>query len=122
MRVQISYSFNMIAIVNRRPRQVGVLGIIDAFINHKKEVVTRRTKFDLEYAKDRYHILEGLIKAISILDEVIKVIRASKNKADAIINLIKEFLFTDFRRTIKLLIAGVFSQCENSSRHQRIFN
>ncbi len=102
--MQISYSFNMIAIVNRRPRQVGVLGIIDAFINHKKEVVTRRTKFDLEHAKDRYHILEGLIKAISILDEVIKVIRASKNKADAIINLIKEFLFTEKQATAIVML------------------
>ena len=102
--MQISYSFNMIAIVNRRPRQVGVLGIIDAFINHKKEVVTRRTKFDLEHAKDRYHILEGLIKAISILDEVIKVIRASKNKADAIINLIKEFSFTEKQATAIVML------------------
>ncbi len=102
--MQISYSFNMIAIVKRRPRQVGVLGIIDAFINHKKEVVTRRTKFDLEHAKDRYHILEGLIKAISILDEVIKVIRASKNKADAIVNLVKEFSFTEKQATAIVML------------------
>ncbi len=102
--MQVSYSFNMIAIVNRRPRQVGVLGILDAFINHKKEVVTRRTKFDLAHAKDRYHILEGLLKAISILDEVIKVIRASKNKADAIANLIKEFSFTERQATAIVML------------------
>ena len=102
--MQISYSFNMIAIVSRRPRQVGVLGILDAFIKHRMEVVTRRTKFDLEHAKDRYHILEGLIKAISILDEVIKVIRASKNKADAIINLVKEFSFTEKQATAIVML------------------
>ncbi len=102
--MQISYSFNMIAIVSRRPRQVGVLGILDAFIKHRMEVVTRRTKFDLEHAKDRYHILDGLIKAISILDEVIKVIRASKNKADAIINLVKEFSFTEKQATAIVML------------------
>lgn len=102
--MQISYSFNMIAIVGRRPRQVGVLPILDAFITHRKEVVTRRTTFDLEHAKERYHILEGLIKAISILDEVIKVIRASKNKADAILNLVKEFSFTEKQATAIVML------------------
>lgn len=92
--LQVSYSFNMIAIVNRRPRQVGVLPVLDAFINHKREVVLNRTRFDLAHAKDRYHILEGLVKAISILDDVIRVIRGSKNKADAIVNLVKEFDFS----------------------------
>ena len=92
--MQISYNFNVVAIVNRRPKQLGILEILDAFIAHQKEVIRRRTQFDLDHAKARYHILEGLIKAISILDEVIKVIRASKNKADAIDNLIKEFEFT----------------------------
>ena len=102
--MQISYSFNMIAIVGRRPRQVGVLPILDAFINHRKEVITRRTTFDLEHAKERYHILEGLIKAISILDEVIRVIRASKNKADAILNLVKEFAFTEKQATAIVML------------------
>ena len=92
--MQISYNFNVVAIVNRRPKQLGILEILDAFIEHQKEVITRRTRFDLAHAKARYHILEGLIKAISILDEVIKVIRASKNKSDAIDNLVKEFEFT----------------------------
>lgn len=92
--MQISYNFNMVSIVNKRPKLLGLKDALKAFINHQKEVVTRRTKFDLEHAEARLHIVEGLIKCISILDEVIKVIRASKNKADAKDNLVKEFLFT----------------------------
>lgn len=92
--LQINYNFNMVAIVNRRPKLVGILDILDAFIIHQREVVRRRTQFDLDQAKVQYHILEGLVKAISILDEVIRVIRASKNKSDAIDNLVKEFEFT----------------------------
>ena len=97
--LQISYNYNMIAIVNRRPMQLGLLAILDAYINHQKEVVERRTNFDLAHAKKRYHIVEGLIKAISILDEVIKTIRGSKNKADAIINLVKKYEFTEEQAT-----------------------
>ena len=92
--MQISYNFNMVSIVNRRPKLLGLEQALDAFIAHQKEVVIRRTTFDLNHAKARYHILEGLIKCISILDEVIRVIRASKNKADAKDNLVKEFAFT----------------------------
>lgn len=97
--MQISYSFNMIAIVNRRPKLVGILEILDAYINHQVEVVTRRSKFDLEHAKVRMHIVEGYLKAMSILDEVIKCIRASKNRLDAIENLVKEFEFTKEQAT-----------------------
>ena len=93
--MQISYNFNMVSIVNRRPKLLGLAGALDAFIAHQKEVVRRRTEFDLAHAKARYHIVEGLIKCISILDEVIKTIRASKNKADAKDNLVKEFEFTE---------------------------
>ena len=93
--MQISYNFNVVSIVNRRPKLLGLTDALDAFIAHKKEVVKRRTEFDLAHAKARYHIVEGLIKCISILDEVIKVIRASKNKADAKDNLVKEFEFTE---------------------------
>jgi len=92
--LQVNYNFNMVAIVNRRPRLVGILDILDAFIAHQKEVVTRRTNFNLQVAKKDYHILEGLVKAISILDEVIAVIRGSKNKADAKNNLVDRFQFT----------------------------
>ena len=92
--LQTTYNYNMIAIVNRRPRQLGILDILDAHLAHYREVVLKRTAFDLAHAKKRLHIVEGLIKAISILDEVIRVIRASKNKADAKDNLVKEFGFT----------------------------
>ena len=93
--LQVSYNFNNVVIVNRRPMLLGILGILDAYIAHQKEVVTRRSEFDLRTAKARYHIVEGLIKAISILDEVIKTIRSSKNKSDAIENLVKEYDFTE---------------------------
>ncbi len=92
--MQISYNFNMVSIVNRRPKLLGLAASLDAFITHQRAVVKRRTEFDLAHAKARYHIVEGLIKCISILDEVIKVIRASKNKQDAKDNLVKEFEFT----------------------------
>ena len=93
--LQISYNFNMITIVNRRPMLLGLLGILDAYIAHQKEVIFKRSEFDLAHAKARNHIVEGLIKAISILDEVIKTIRASKNKADAIENLVIKYDFTN---------------------------
>lgn len=93
--MMVSYNYNMVAIVNHRPMVLGILPILDAYIAHQKEVITRRTKFDLRLAKERMHILEGFIKALDILDEVIKVIRASKNKSDAINNLVKEFNFTE---------------------------
>ena len=92
--MQVTYSYNMVAIVNRRPMEVGIITILDAYINHQKEVITRRSRFDLAHAKARYHIVEGLMKAISILDDVIKTIRASKNRADATENLVKEYDFT----------------------------
>lgn len=93
--MMVSYNYNMVAIVNRRPMVLGIMQILDAYIAHQREVITRRTQFDLRVAKERMHILEGLVKALSILDEVIKVIRASKNKGDAINNLVKEFDFTE---------------------------
>ena len=93
--MQISYNFNVVSIVNRRPKLLGLTDALDAFIAHQREVVKRRTEFDLAHAKARYHIVEGLIKCISILDEVIKVIRASKNKSAAKDNLVKEFEFTE---------------------------
>lgn len=92
--LQISYNYNMVAIVNRTPKTLGILEILDAYIDHLKETITKRTEFDLAFYKKNYHIIQGLIKAISILDEVIKVIRASKNKADAKENLVKKFAFT----------------------------
>lgn len=93
--LQVSYNFNNVVICGRRPMLMGLIGILDAYIEHQREIVAKRSEFDLRVSKARYHILEGLIKAISILDEVIRVIRASKNKADAIVNLVKEFDFTE---------------------------
>lgn len=93
--MMVSYNYNMVAIVNQRPMVLGILPILDAYISHQKDFITRRTQFDLRVAKERMHILEGLMKALSILDEVIRVIRASKNKSDAIKNLVQEFDFTE---------------------------
>ena len=93
--LQISYNYNCVAIVNRTPKTLGILEILDAYIAHKKEVVLKRTKFDLAYYTKNYNIATGLIKAISILDEVIALIRASKNKSDAKINLIEKYQFTE---------------------------
>ena len=92
--LQTTYNYNMVAIVNRCPKLLSVLEILDAYIAHFKEVILNRTEFDLAHAKARFHIVEGLIKAISILDEVIKTIRKSKNKSDAEENLVKEYGFT----------------------------
>ena len=97
--LQINYNFNVVAIVNKRPKTLGILEVLDAFIEHKKEVVINRSKFDLEHSKKRLHIVEGFIKAIDILDEIIKTIRRSKNKSDAIDNLVKEYDFTTEQAT-----------------------
>ncbi len=95
--LQVSYNFNMVAIVNRRPMILGILQILDAYINHQREVITNRTKFDLKHARARIHIVEGLIKALSILDEVIKTIRTSKNKTNAKENLMIKFEFSELQ-------------------------
>ncbi len=92
--LQIAYNYNMVAIVNRVPKTLGILEILDAYIAHQKEVILKRTEFDLKTHEARMHIVEGLIKCLSILDQVIKVIRASKNKSDAEANLVKEFDFS----------------------------
>ncbi|OMF33778.1 DNA gyrase subunit A [Paenibacillus sp. FSL H8-0548] len=92
--LQVAYSFNMVAIVNKTPMQLGLKQILSAYIEHQKEVVTFRTKYDLEKAEDRAHVVEGLVKALNILDEVIAAIKASKNRADAQDNLVAKFGFT----------------------------
>ncbi|QED47747.1 DNA topoisomerase IV subunit A [Cytobacillus dafuensis] len=93
--LQVTYNFNMVAIYNRHPKLMGLRELLDAYIQHRKEVVIRRTSFDLEKAQARQHIVEGLMKALSILDEVIAAIRASKDKRDAKDNLIAKFTFTE---------------------------
>jgi topoisomerase-4 subunit A len=93
--LQISYSFNMVAISEGRPKLMGIREIIDSYLNHQIDVVTKRTQYDLNHAESRMHIVEGLMKALSILDEVIKLIRNSKNKKDAKENLVTEYDFTE---------------------------
>lgn len=93
--LQVHYNFNMVAIHKKRPMLMGLNDLLEAYIDHQKEVVTRRTKYDYDKAIKRKHIVEGLIKALSILDEVIETIRASKDKKDAKNNLEQQFEFTE---------------------------
>ena len=93
--LQVSYNYNMVTIVNRTPKTLGIIPILDAYIDHLKEVTTNRTEFNLASYKKEYNIVSGLIKAISILDEVIATIRASKNKSDAKVNLVQKYDFTE---------------------------
>ncbi|WP_297820053.1 DNA topoisomerase IV subunit A [uncultured Lactobacillus sp.] len=92
--LQVSYNFNMVAIDHMAPVQVSLKQILSSYLEHKKEVVTKRTEFDLSKAKQRLEIVEGLIHALDILDQVIKTIRSSKDKKDAKNNLVKKFDFT----------------------------
>ncbi|QGH34658.1 DNA topoisomerase IV subunit A [Gracilibacillus salitolerans] len=93
--LQITYHFNMVAIKDKTPQLLNLLQMIDAYIEHQKEVVTRQTKFDLNKAEKRAHIVEGLIKAVSILDELIQTIRASKDKQDAKKRIMEAYDFTE---------------------------
>ncbi|QKS71293.1 DNA topoisomerase IV subunit A [Paenalkalicoccus suaedae] len=93
--LQISYNFNMVAIANKTPKLMGVKALLTAYIEHQRTVVTRRTNYDLKKAQDRSHIVEGLIKAISILDDVIKTIRQASDKADAKSQIMDAFGFTE---------------------------
>ncbi|MBC1603626.1 DNA topoisomerase IV subunit A [Listeria rocourtiae] len=93
--LQISYNFNMVAIFNKRPQLMGIISMLDAYIAHQKEVITKRSEFDIRRAKARQHIIDGLMKALSILDEVIQMIRASKDKRDAKLNLQTTYDFSE---------------------------
>ncbi|WP_456275346.1 DNA topoisomerase IV subunit A [Bacillus sp. AK128] len=93
--LQVPYNFNMVAIYNRRPRLMSLPSLLDAYIEHQKEVITNRSKYELAKAEERQHVVEGLMKALSILDEVIATIRASKDKKDAKENLMEQFAFTE---------------------------
>lgn len=93
--LQVYYNFNMVAIFKKTPRLLGLKEMLDAYITHQKEVITRRTNFDLTKAKERAHIVVGLIKAISILDEVISTIRSSNDKKNAKDRLQEMFQFTE---------------------------
>ena len=99
--LQKAFHFNMLALVDggTQPQILGLKGLLEKFIDHRREVITRRTKYDLQKAKDRAHILEGLKKALDHIDEIIKIIRASASKEDAFHNLIKKFKFSDKQAT-----------------------
>lgn len=93
--LQVLYHYNMVAIENKTPKLLSLPNVLDAYIDHQKDVVTRKTTFDLRKAKERAHIVDGLIKAISILDELIETIRGSKNRSNAKTNIIEQYHFTD---------------------------
>ncbi|MGX7031605.1 DNA topoisomerase IV subunit A [Vagococcus zengguangii] len=93
--LQVNYNFNMVAIDEQRPKQVGLIRILQAYIDHRRDVIQRRSRFELNRSLKRQHIVEGLMKALSILDEVIATIRKSKDKKNAKQNLVKEFAFSE---------------------------
>lgn len=105
--LQVTYNYNMVAIVNRAPMQLGIKELLLAYIEHQKEVVSRRSQFELEKALDRAHVLEGLVKALNILDEVIAEIKASKNRQDAQKNLVERFGFTE-RQADAILVLQLY--------------
>jgi topoisomerase-4 subunit A len=105
--LQVTYNFNMVAIVNKAPRQLGIREILEAYIEHQKEVVTFRSQYELEKAEDRAHVLEGLVKALNILDEVIATIKASKNRQDAQNNLVAKFQFSE-RQADAILVLQLY--------------
>jgi len=93
--LQVAYNINMVAIVHQRPVQLGIFGLLDAYIAHRKDVVLKRSQYRYNKMEERLHILEGLIKAVSILDEIIAIIRSSKDKGDAKTRLCNAFDFSD---------------------------
>jgi topoisomerase-4 subunit A len=95
--LQVNYNYNMVAIHHQRPVQMGVIDILDAYINHQKEVITNRSNFDLDKAERRSHIVSGLIKMVDVIDEVVHIIRHSKNKQNSKDNIIKQFGFTELQ-------------------------
>jgi topoisomerase-4 subunit A len=95
--LQTSYNYNMVTIMNHRPVLVGALPIIKAYVDHQKDVITNRSNYELEKAMKRQHIVEGLIKMVSIVGEIIKIIRASNNKKEAKENIITAFDFTELQ-------------------------
>jgi len=95
--LQVSYNFNMVAIDRKSPRCLGLKGILEAYVAHQKEVVTRRSQYLLETASHRLHVVEGLIRAVDVLDEVIAVIRASEDRKDARQNLMTRFKFSEIQ-------------------------
>src|SRR5699024_12174784 len=94
--LQVLYHYNMVAIENKTPKLLSLPDVLDAYIDHQKDVVTRKTTFDLRKAKERAHIVDVLIKAISILDELIEKNSCSKNRSYSKANIIEQYNFKDF--------------------------
>ena len=97
--LQSSFSVNNVALVNGRPRTLNLKDLIKYFVRHRHEVILRRTRFDLDKAQKRAHILEGLLKALDVIDEIIRIIRASKSVEDAKAELMSTFAFTEIQAT-----------------------
>ena len=97
--LQSSFSVNNVALVNGRPRTLNLKQLIKYFVRHRHEVIVRRTKFDLDKAQKRAHILEGLLKALDVIDQIINIIRSSKNVEDAKAELMETFAFTEIQAT-----------------------
>ena len=97
--LQSSFSVNNVALVNGRPRTLNLKHLIKYFVRHRHEVIVRRTKFDLDKAQKRAHILEGLLKALDVIDQIINIIRSSKNVEDAKAELMETFAFTEIQAT-----------------------
>ena len=95
--LQVTYNYNMVAILNHRPVLVGVLPILKAYVDHQKDVITNRSNYELEKAQKRQHIVIGLIKMVSVIEEVVQIIRNSNNKADAKENIMKRFEFSEIQ-------------------------
>ena len=93
--LQCNISFNMVALANGKPQTMGLKTIIEHYVNHQRDVVTKRSIRELAMAEKRFHIVKGFIKAIDVLDEIIKTIRESKSKKDAGVNLVEKFGFTE---------------------------
>ena len=94
-QLKVNYSANIVAISNDRPKTLNLVSYLDTYINHQVDVVTRKSKYELKVCEDRLHIVEGLIKAVSIIEQVVNTIRKSKDKADSKKNLIEKFGFSE---------------------------
>ncbi|GKX30324.1 DNA gyrase subunit A [Vallitalea longa] len=96
-QLQDTFGINMLALVKNEPKILNLKQMLTYYLDHQKDVVTRRTKYELKKAENRAHILEGLLKALEFIDEVIKIIRASNSAADAKLNLIDRFQFSEIQ-------------------------
>lgn len=126
--LQVTYNYNMVAILNHRPVQVGIIPILKAYVDHQKDVITNRSNYELERATKRQHIVEGLIKMVDVVEDIIKIIRQSKNKTESKENIMKAFGFTDLQaeaivmlQLYRLSNTDVFAlQNEQESLNKRI--